>query len=307
MNWMKLRNLFGVIAVSIALFAACEENSNNPVNPGTDKPAKITNLRANSASETSIRLNWDASTSATDTKFKGYRIRVSGGGPMAPIDVGGLAMPYTVTGLQIGTEYTFSVTTVFLDGSTETESDPVTIKWSPAWVFYNYGTGSEMRLYGSSSDLGSGIDLFNSEGKAANLTVAEGAEWDLGFYNREGMLLIGSPSKLLYNWGSITRKAVQIAVLGTGYADLKDIYDSQALNNSALNFNEGTVDLKNYTNNVALVLRIPASGGKYNYAKVLVIRGANGFVQGSSPNEYIKIQASYQPTLDMPYAKVSVN
>lgn len=281
------------------MFWACEDTSTNPDdnNTPTPKPAAPTKLMATSKNSTSVILKWTASTSESDALFAGYVLKVTGGATMAPISIAKGQTTYTVTGLEEGIEYTFSLQAKFTNNEL---SDAITIKWSPASRFETNENDAEIRIYETASGFGSGVQLYGPNKKPVTLKVADGARWTLGLSTKTG-ILFGSPKELDYSYGSTPVAATEIADVITGINSLDEIFDSQALN--AKTFASKVIDLTKYNGNIAFALRYKQQGQtEWNYAKVFVKYGTGSFLQGSTPNRYITIIVSHQVKTGLPYA-----
>ena len=293
------KSILTAIAIMITafFFNACD-NSTTPTN-SQNSPVAPTNLQATSQ-DGSVIIKWTASTSETDPLFAGYVLNITGGTPMAPISLTKVQNPYTVSGLEDGVVYTFSLQTKFTNDSL---SAPITISWSPALRFTQNENDAPIRIYETASSFGSGLVIFNSNTKLpSSAKVSDGASWTLGLYTSNSQLLLGSPSLLNYNYGT-TPGTVEIADVITGVNSLDEVFDSQALN--AHNFSQKTIDLSQYSSNLVLIVRHHQSGQTdWNYAKVFVEYN-NGFLQGTSPNRYVEFNISYQEITGNPYAKIA--
>jgi hypothetical protein len=221
---------------------------------------------------------------------------------MAPIALTAAQNPYTVNGLQEGTEYTFTLQAKFDNAEV---SDPVTVKWSPAARF----TGTELldyiRIYETASSLGSGLVIFDPSTKYPKAAkVADGAKWTLGLITKNNELAIGSPKLLDYTYGT-TPGTVEIGKIYTNVTSLDDIYGSDALNTSGFAYAEKKIDLKQYNASIAIVLRYHMAGKtEWNYAKVFVKYVGTSFLQGAAGNQYVDLQISHQLISGIPYAGV---
>jgi hypothetical protein len=297
---MKKFTVLAVALIFTALFFnACDNTSTNPIDNNQPTPNAPTNLQA-SSKDGSVMLKWTASTSESNSLFAGYVLKITGGTPMAPIALTSAQNPYEVKGLENGVEYTFSLQAKYTNDSLST---PVTIKWSPATRFTLNENDAPIRIYETASSFGSGLVIFNPSTEAPKTAkVADGANWTLGLYTKNGDLKIGSPKLLDYSYGS-TPGTVEIADVISGVNSIEDVYDSQALN--AKNFSEKVIDLKQYSSNIVLILRHHQTGKTdWNYAKVLVKYTGGAFLQGTADNRYVELIISYQKVTGMPYAKV---
>lgn len=288
----------GDVVVSINGFLS----NGYPMAIGT--PAPATALAANSKSATEVMLKWDASASAADFTVE-YDIIVSAPG----VDAFTFAtaqfdeLPYTVGDLTEGVEYLFEVKAKYQGG--ENLSDAVELNWSPATRFEKMENTDPIHIFETSSSRGSGLDLFNDDVAPKALTVDFMTAWNMGLYTTGGVTIFGSASELNYSEAN-TAHGVEISdVYYDNVENLNDIFASEALNNgtfSAQAFNLADEMFKD-KKNIVFIVRTMGQDGKYNYAKVMVLLGEAGFLQGDTPNRYLELVISYQKTAGVPYAK----
>jgi hypothetical protein len=156
--------------------------------------------------------------------------------------------------------------------------------------------------------------MFDPTGGAPKVrTVANGDDWDLGLDTRNSKIIFGSATQIDYGYTG-TPKPTQI--FGEKYFEaqsLNDLFDSQAMNagGNDAKYVEKTFDITSVasSNNLIFYVRKINSSGKYNYAKVMILKNPSGagYMQGPTSNRYIELQISYQKTADVPYAKVVKN
>lgn len=298
MKKFKLLSLLAFFALSSFFFVGCEEED-NPLSSDKPIPTAPTNLRATSASATSVMLRWDKSIHEDSTWFAGYELTVTGGNPIAPKTIT-KTQPYEVTGLEAGVVYTFTLKALNTDNKTSTGSTSVI--WSPAARFET----ADIKMYVFESSNGSGLSLYDATNKKPmNLKAADKAKWHLGFDNRDNNALwFGSAS--LIDIGSATpADVVEFADNYWPSNTLNTVFENAAL--SSMNYaprkiNLLTLDLGN--EGVVFAIRIKKQGEtNYNYAKVLVEKSTAGFLFGTGNDRYIKLKVSYQTTANVPYAK----
>lgn len=312
----KFLLLLASFSFALIMFTACSEDSS--VNPDPDpqpKPSPAVNLQATSINATTIHIRYEASPSESNTLFKDYQLTWKEDGPAAgdsKVVLKG-TNPVEVAGLAEGKVYLFTLVARYTNDSV---SSPVTVSWSPASRFIKNVNDDVIKVYETASDFGSGLQMFyEAEGAPRVRKVANGKDWDLGIRTTDNKILIGSATKLLYNYP--TGQEPDPTNFYKDYftaASLNDIFDSRAMNDGDRNTNytEKTFDLTNYTdakNVIFYVRKFQPGQTRYNYAKVMAKRPASGgsFLQGSAPNRYIEFEISYQKTVDVPYAKTPNN
>lgn len=287
---MKLLRSLAVSFVASALFAlvACD-----PVAPITvTVPNAVDSLKATSANATTVRLKWNASST---TNINGYRVTIlntTSGATIGTTTVSGTTVD--ISGLTAGVVYLFRVQTRTAD----TVSTAREIRWSPATRVTTM-QGGVIRMYETASGFGSGLAI--QGGTALNLTVARGAEWDLGIHTRTAdVLTIGSPGSLGYTGiardtarGQETRTADNLYL---NVDSLNQVFDTQVQMGGAGSF---PVPLRTITRGFVLAIQTRAG----NFAKIFVKASSAGVIlQGTAPNRYIEVEISYQPVANVPYA-----
>jgi hypothetical protein len=299
---MKSFKIYLLALASVIVLIACNETTTPTDNA---KPVAPTALKANSTNATTVDLIFTASTSESDALFDRYILTVTDGVTEVLKDtlLKGQNM-VSISGLDEGTIYDFSVKAKFTNGEF---SSVATIKWSPATRFIKNNNDSEIFVYESASDFGSGLQLFYATDKAPRIRkVSAGADWDLGLYTTGGKLLFGSASKLGYTSLVGTPGVTEISKVIEADA-LGNVYDSEAMNAASNTWSEKAIDLSTYTTaNKSLVLYVrEKNGATYNYAKVQIVKVNTSFLStvGGPNNRYIKLFISYQTKADVPFAK----
>ncbi|MCX7929460.1 MAG: fibronectin type III domain-containing protein [Chlorobi bacterium] len=307
---MKLR-LFALSLVVVgAFFAGCEDTGTNT--PVTFIPAPPSNPMAVSLSETSIRLKWSPSPSESNTAFKGYRITAtSGAQSFNPITTAPGQTIVDILGLDAGKTYTFTIVAY----TNDTVSSSISIDWAGARRFRG------IRAYETASTNGSGIRL--SDG--ANLTIANGTQWDLCLDTRtdggQDNWAFGSPQASTYTdaQGRFIRgaQAGQLAKVTTVFCDstspqnitpyfvvadsLEGVFESRALGTGKAHRQIMLENLQNQNKNVVFYVMT----AEKNFAKVLLKAAGGSVLQGTAPNRYVEIDYSYQTAVNVPYALIS--
>lgn len=309
-----LRIVPAMLFAVLALVAVSCNTNDDPVDPNGTAPNAPTALKAQSRSETSVALSWDAP--AGGVTPTGYRVyfNISGQVTKDSLAIAGASTTTAVlTALTEGKVYDFSVAAV---NGTVVGSATAALPWAPA---RRAGMTTPIRLYSSNSlTFGSGLALFDVAAPAV-LKVAQGGQWDLAFddavFTDHPDATISSPGQTGYVEDDGTGKLVfsngqeaKVVYLGrvTGSVNsLDDIWETQHLNDATLAANrETTLPLvSSGSDGFGFVFASKdQSNGKFNYGKAVVLRTNGKFIQGSSPDQYIELQISYQTADDVPYA-----
>jgi hypothetical protein len=263
------------------------------------------NLMATSINATTVALKWDLSADDGESYFLGYKLSVSelSGSLVKEEDLNSGVNTATVDELTEGTIYVFEIEAKGNFGDGVVYSESIVVNWSPATRFTENINEEPIKMYGSESSFGSGLELYNEAGGAPKgLKVTSGDDWDLGLYTRSGVVEIGSAAEILAKYSySGTPKTCEISSTTYEVNSLDEVYDSQALDEGHV-FSEQIIDLNDFTGqkNVVLIVRT-LTGTTWNYAKVMVLYNG-GFLQGTGDNEYIEVQVSYQKGPGVPYA-----
>lgn len=296
MKLFNIKSFLAVLFLSMFLMTACDETT-DPIDTDVPEPAK--NLMATSLDATSIKVKWTASTSETNTLWAGYYITVTGddGSSLTPVTVTADKNPYTITGLTEGTVYTITVKAKFTNGELSTAAE---VKWSPASRFTQTAFSEPIMIYEYASDYGSGLQLYNPDESGPQVRKTTSKDlWDLGLDTRSGNLLFGSATQISMGTGTPAATEISDPLVASS---LDEVYGSAALSN--LTFSEKTIDLSAQTGSFVIVVRSKGNNATYNYAKILVEKGTSGFLQGTSPDRYLRVYISYQKKAGVPYAKI---
>ena len=296
------------IAVSILtvplmfLVQACNNSSNNPTESTNVVLNAPTNLRAYSASATSIGLQWDLSTSESNADFINYALTVKDttGLTLQTGNVPKGSAQTTVTGLSEGSIYMFVLRAAGTGGTLS--SDSTSVQWSPARRYLTDSTGGPpIAVYELASSLGrSGLQFYSAAGgaKTQSLSVHNVdrvlcdvyVDTSAGGLALKNVSLLGYPRNTFFS--SVTRDA--------------DNLDDPELAPPASS---------SYSLNTVTFADAAAVHGKIVYAKsitdnkvvrILVLRNSSSgkLVYGTSPDRYLVLQISYQPQAGNPFAKV---
>lgn len=305
------------IAFSLFVLSSCSEDSGTNPDPDPDpKPSPASNLMATSIDKSTINLMYTISPSESNNLFQDYLLTYKiDGGPTAASEKVVLkgTNPISIADLEEGKIYLFTLVARYTNGQVSTG---ITVKWSPATRFVKNNNDDIIKVYETASDFGSGLQMFFKDDDAPRVRkVVNGGDWDLGIRTVDNKIVIGSASKIPYNFANDQKpKPTYIYKDYFKANSLDDVYDSRAMNDGDrdANYSEITFDVTNEMDNKNIVFYVrkqqPGNTG-YNYAKVMAKRPAGGgsFLQGSGTNRYIEFEISYQKTEGVPYAKVANN
>ena len=297
------RILASLVLASTVFFVSCEENS--LIDPPSGTPMAPTNVRVSTRSETSIAVRWSRP-SADTVVATGYDI-IATPATGSPITVSASATDSitTVTGLTEGTVYTFTVRT---KAGSNMSSASNGVMWAPA-----KRTTVAGRMYVSASSQGSGLNLSTG----ANLTIANGGQWDLCLDDKDGRILVGSPGVSGYVNNSFQfpngqdARIVRLRNMTVRAASLNDIWESSSLGNAGdqttfqeqlFDLSAASLDKSTGVGFVAAVFSGANTTTPVNYAKVLVKAVGGSFVQGTGDGRYVEVEVSYQTAQNTPYA-----
>lgn len=303
------KTLIMAFAAVLTIFVvSCSDTTTGPADD-TRTPGAPDSAVATSKSENSILVKWTASSDAADTAFVGYIVKITGDDQTTSTDTT-TSVFIEVSGLTMGTVYTFEISSLFTNGNT---SAAEVVSWSPAIRFETINGGQTIKLYETDSKNGSGVDLYDEATmQPKNLTIGYGNDWTLGLDTRENMVYFGSPTLIDYNWPTgVVPGYTEICTnkwFQTDVESLDDCFDSYALNIPSNDFEEFAVDLNALLNsvdkNIVFIIRTKEDGkDDFHYAKVLLKKQNNSWLTGSGDNEHVEIEASYQVKANVPYAK----
>ena len=308
---MKIKSFLagGLAALSLALFAAaCNENpTDNP--PNTTGLNGVDSLYATSLSATSVGLKWRNLDTGAVTYSISYQLQ-SGG---TPNTVTSSVPSVTVSGLQTGQVYTFSVSTV--KGSST--SSAATINWASA-----PRGASTVKMYEFLSSNPSGLSLTESGApvavsmKSTSAGLAQITMFIYGSGSVPDSVIVG-PAYAFPEYGASanfnpSKVDSSTYISGSAYAvpSLSEWYLNTSLDKmiqAGSNVNAYKFTPSVYGNSQGFVVRYGAAGN-YHYARIVIMKGSNGsIVQGSGSNRYIEAEVSLQSGSTVPYAKSGIS
>lgn len=317
MTIKKWLSILLMLSISILVFTACESDDEpDPDDPTTTiTPKAVTEIYAGQTDSNALTIQWKKTTEESETWFKGYQLKITGGTTNQTIEEGFYngdgVIQYTFAGATKGVEYTFSVVVVANEGEKSPEK---TIKWATATHFTKNDNGDVIRIYlKESANYGSGLELYGPDNAPRTRKIANGADWNIA---------VGSKDKLFIGTASSVATAVSYNLTGTP----KDAYitspltdvDTDVLNQlvmpqdlSNYTFEKKYIDLNasenNRTKGLVFFARI-GEGANAHYAKIVVKKIGGKYIQSeTSTDPYIEVLVSYQTVGGMPYAKTSGN
>ncbi len=301
------RILASLVLASTVFFVSCEENS--LIDPPSGTPMAPTNVLVSTRSETSIAVKWSRPSADTVTATGFDVIATPASGSPITVSASGTDSIATVTGLTEGTVYTFTVRAKAGSNMSAASSG---VMWAPA-----KRTTVAGRMYVSASSQGSGLNLATG----ANLTIANGGQWDLCLDDKDGNILVGSPgvSGYVTQTGAPLfpngQEAKIVRLKGATYraTSLNDIWESSslgdgtALGDGANQFKErlydlGTINAAQGGLGFVAAVFTGNTTSPINYAKVLIKSIGGSFVQGTGSGRYVEVEVSYQSAQNTPYA-----
>jgi hypothetical protein len=279
---------------------------------GNPIPVAPTGLKATSINSTTVHVTWSPSQDEGKGIFAGYELVVTNTTASPVVDitysVSKDSIPYEIKNLTEGDIYSFAIKSKFNgDAKNAMSSQATSIMWSPASRFDETANEVPIRVYGTQSQFGSGLSLFDeTEGAPTIFKIASSPDWQFCLYTTDGALEFGSAAaqtKYTYNAGA--PRETQIADVDIFANSLNDAFLGATLN--SFNFTSKVVNLNDakysgQDKGVVLVVRVNSTTG-YNYAKVLVKKVANKFLQGTGDDSYLECVVSYQKVKGVPYAR----
>ncbi|MBU1298177.1 MAG: fibronectin type III domain-containing protein [Bacteroidetes bacterium] len=286
----------------VFIWSACQDTTTEPTKT---KLQSVTSIKAFSVSNTSVGLKWTKSTDESKADFLNYYLKAKNpdGTTTKELTITKGTDSVIVTSLTNGIIYTFEVISKVTTSSTNyIDSDPATIKWSPAWRFDTEGQ-IPIQVYERTSPVGyaSGLIFYylqTGQPKTVSLLSADSSHIDV-FVDSKGASNVALSSSHLY------RSNRKITRFSNFYRN------SETLNNPQ----DAPPDTTTYTSFEFLVDSVATTSSRIyyfkgvngNYGRILVIRNpSNGtLIWGSSPEQYLKLKLSYQSVAYNPYSKKS--
>ena len=307
MNLKKLHGILAVLLLSLFVFTACEETEDGPLNPSTSNyPTAVTGLAAGCADENTIIFAWDEHNQNAESWFKDFliTIRAEGSIDSTTVVLAKTATEYKFENAVEGTIYNFSIVGRNDDNEYRTSSI-ATIQWATASQFKKNDNNADIKVYGSSSDFGSGLQLYNEDGEAPKVwKIASQANWNLGLSTKNNQVKFGSASALGYSNLTTCADAEITSLFNVDVDKLGDVVFEEKP--ATFTYSKKTIDLLNdpiavkATKGVMFFVR---TLDKKHYAKILILKKNGSFLQGSGDDQYVQVYVSYQKVENVPFAK----
>lgn len=304
MNLKKICSYLAMLAFSVFMLTACgDDEEDPPLTPENPTPKPVTELYAGSTSETSIRVEWTHSTSVDSTWFGNYRMIVEDMTTSkldSTVIVKGQSY-YDRTNAVNGTTYKFTIEAVSDSGKVST---PASISWATSKFFEKNDNSADIKVYGSKSQFGSGLELYGDGNAPTIHKVANGSKWNLGLYTTGGVIKFGSASALGYT--TVTNPA------DAEITAIQSSIDTNKLESTLLN---GDLTGFTFSKQALDLTSAPATSKEHgitffvkvgnNYARVIVLKKNGSYLQDAGSNdEYVQVLVSYQTKSGVPYAKI---
>jgi hypothetical protein len=305
---MERSIIMGAGAVLFLLLWAPGCNSDNTTTgPGGTPLTPVTSLFAYSSDSASVGLAWTASTNENLSDFNNYGITVKApsGATVKTDSATKGSNGKLVSGLQAGVIYSFEVVAMPTSGSQSySKSVAVAVSWSPAFRLTNEGT-FPIQVYetSSSASFASGLVLFSPASRGPKTVSLANPGSDallIDLYVRsEAGNAVSLRSAHLYNAGwrltrfSDTTRAVNSLndpratppdTITYAFTNTSESIDSVAVTTSRIYY---------------------FKGDNGNYGRILVKRnpGNGTLLWGSSPEQYLNLEISYQTQPYNPFSK----
>lgn len=304
----RLFNSFSMLGIAALIafgFAACTDDDDNPITP-VDDLVPPTSLKAFS-DDGAVGLAWTPSASETQANFEQYRIIVFDVTANDTLNhylaqAGNGAMVGQLTN---GRRYKFHV---YAEDNTGKLSDNfVFVTWAPAVRQYSDTQGNQIEVYATTSaNKPSGIDIYNSAGKAEVINQSDAA------FQTRGDLYVFATS------GTSQALEIRTAQNATVNPGPPAYFNSSIGTVTADNLSSGEMtsspNVNDYTLTSVSIADGSATNGRLYFGKLvrgsddfyfrMLVRSVNGkLVQGSGSERYLILEFSYQSTPNVPYAK----
>lgn len=303
-----LKSIFNMKSIIAALFVVamigCNENTTGPVSPTA--PGAPTSLMAQSKSQTSIGVKWDAPLAGVTPTGYSVEYNEMGSTTIMKKSVGSSTVMTDITGLTDGKIYEIKVYAV---NDTARSAASNMVAWAPA----RRGSGTFLLYTSNNSTKGSGLSIFRqANANPTVLTIDKGDEWDICFDDLTNAAdpRVASPGQTNFvdaNYQFPNKKDARVVYWGaqlTNVMSLDDIYETAALSVPATGGEKFySLNTIGGTSNWGSVIATKNADGTYNYAKILLKRSTTGkFVFGAAADAYIEVEVSYQTVANLPYA-----
>ena len=298
--------LIVLVSLSAILLVECNKSEDNPVNTPAVLLLAPTNLRAYSASQSSVGLQWDLSASESNAAFLNYSIKVkdSTGAAVLTQTVSKGNPQSVITGLTEGVTYTFVIRSNGTGGIVS--ADSASVVWSPARRLTTDSTnGPPIQVYEFASSSGaSGLQFYSISSGAARTQSLRASNPDRaladvyletnldGSISLNNMAISPVPNPKNTFFSSVMR-------------DANDLDDPQLAPPASSTYTLNTVTIPSAVATQAKIL-YARSVIDNKYVRILLQKNpaTNLLYYSVSPNRYVRVQLSYQNRAGNVYAQV---
>lgn len=299
-----LKNTF-LLAIAVGILfatnAGCKKT--DTTSPASTKLRPISDLEAYSKSSTEVGLGWIASPDVANGGEHHITVKL-GSTTVTTVSIPIGQTSTFISGLTEGLIYTFSIV---VDGhsSDYTDSDPVTIRWSPARRITTDLTLPTIKVYETtSSSFPSGLIFFNvSTNSSKTVSIASPGTDSLliDVYARtEASSAVSLRSAHLF---SSTWRITRFSSVSRNVSSLDDPVSQPPDTTTYASSNTSiTIDSSAITTSRVYYFK----GNNGNYGRILIKRQSNGtLIGGTSPDQFLDVQISYQTVSYNPYSKTA--
>ncbi|MDP2209362.1 MAG: fibronectin type III domain-containing protein [Bacteroidota bacterium] len=276
--------------------------------PGWMRLQPITDLMSFSVSNTSIGFKWTKSANETHTDFLNYVLKVA---KPNKVVVQEITVPkgtdsVIVTGLENGVIYTSEITAFASPTSLVfTASDPVKIKWAPAWRFDQINT-NPINVYETSSspDSMSGLIIYDPVSKQSKTEKLLGIDSVLiDFYIHTVPDTLDRTSRVALRSSHLFRKNRKFIRFSTVNENSETLENPQLAPPDTSTYSLFEFSVDSVATPTSKIHYFRAKPG--NYGRLLIMRNPdNGtLLWGTSPAQYLRFKISYQSVIENIYSK----
>lgn len=287
----------------LGLVAGACSDSGGPVAPDEPDLAPPYNVRAYSDDST-IGLTWDRSVDEGRSGFGKYQLTLwdKTSGDTVRTEAAKGTSTLRIRRLINGDRYEISMASVSSGGRKGTLS--TTVEWAPAKRVLRDINGNAIRVFTTVSTLPSGVDLLADSAHAEVLNLvspAFAARADLYVYaaNFVGIVQLMNPQNSAVNPGQLTKFS---SVPGVAAASLNDAPATSSPASATYTLDAITIDNGAADKGVIYFGRTQR-GTAWYYFRVFVKSAGGTLIQGSGPDRYLELEASFQSGRNVPFAK----
>jgi hypothetical protein len=210
-----------------------------------------------------------------------------------------------VVGLTEGVIYNFEVVAEVIAGSSDYEnSNPVTIKWSPAPRLVDDNFGLPIKVYetSSSSSFGSGLILFDpglSKPKVVSVASPGGDALLI-----DAVLYTGTNNSVSLKSASMYNASWKLTRFSSVVRSATSLDDPRATPPDSTTYSATSIQFDSVTVASSQIYYFKGDNG--NYGRILVQRDITGrLIWGTSGEQYLNLIISYQTVPYNPYSKTA--